>query len=278
MRNKHIHQLMRIIVMASVLYSSVPWAAAHDKMQGGSPPEDARDPHAYSDGHTLTAGPYAQAGPRQLRLADEHPFWALLGNRFEYNEGANSTVFDLQGWYGTTYDRFVVKTEGDFANGRLNDSQTDLLWSHALTAYFDTQVGVRLDQYAQGNNRQWLAFGMQGLAPYWFDLDVTAYVGEKGRTALTTDAEYDLFLIQRLILQPRTALTLYGQGDPDHELGSGLSDLAIGLRLGYQFSRQFAPYIGVEWSGVYGKTADYQRAAGQKVSDTQLVVGVRFLL
>jgi len=280
MRNKHMNQLISIIVTASALYSPTLLAEmdhSNMQMQGGSAPEGARDPHAYSDGHTLTEGPYAQAGPRQLKLADEHDFWSVLGNRFEYNEGTNSTVFDLQGWYGTTYDRLVVKAEGDIADNRLEESQTDLLWGHAITAYFDTQLGVRLDQYDQGRNRQWLAFGIQGLAPYWFELDVTGYLGDKGRTALAIEAEYDLLFTQRLILQSRAALTLYGKSDPDNELGSGLSDLALGFRLGYQFSRQFTPYIGVEWSNTYGGTADYRQAAGQKVRDTQLVTGVRFL-
>lgn len=246
------------------------------QMQGGSAPTDARDPHAYSDGYTLTEGPYAQPGPRQLKLADEHAFWSVLGDRLEYQEDSDSTVYDVQAWYGTTYDRFVIKAEGDIADGTLEESSTDLLWGHALNAYFDTQLGVRLDQYNEGKDRQWLAFGVQGLAPYWFELDVTAYVGDDGRTALSAEAEYELLLTQRLILQPRAELNLYGKDDLDNRLGSGLSDLALGLRLRYEFSRQFSPYIGVEWTDTYGDTADYRRAAGQDTSGTQFVAGLRF--
>jgi len=246
------------------------------QMQGGSAPADARDPHAYSDGYTLTEGPYAQPGPRQLKLADEHAFWSVLGDRLEYQEDSDSTVYDIQAWYGTTYNRFVIKAEGDIADGTLEESSTELLWGHALNAYFDTQFGVRLDQYDEGKDRQWLAIGMQGLAPYWFELDVTAYVGDDGRTALSAEAEYELLLTQRLILQPRAELNLYGKDDLDNRLGSGLSDLALGLRLRYEFSRQFAPYIGVEWTDTYGDTADYRRAAGEDTSDTQFVAGLRF--
>lgn len=246
------------------------------QMQGGSAPADARDPHAYSDGYTLTEGPYAQPGPRQLKLADEHAFWSVLGDRLEYQEDSDSTVYDIQAWYGTTYNRFVIKAEGDIADGTLEESSTELLWGHALNAYFDTQFGVRLDQYDEGKDRQWLAIGMQGLAPYWFELDVTAYVGDDGRTALSAEAEYELLLTQRLILQPRAELNLYGKDDLDNRLGSGLSDLALGLRLRYEFSRQFAPYIGVEWTDTYGDTADYRRAAGQDTSGTQFVAGLRF--
>jgi len=246
------------------------------QMQGGSAPADARDPHAYSDGYTLTEGPYAQPGPRQLKLADEHAFWSVLGDRLEYQEDSDSTVYDIQAWYGTTYNRFVIKAEGDIADGTLEESSTELLWGHALNAYFDTQFGVRLDQYDEGKDRQWLAIGMQGLAPYWFELDVTAYVGDDGRTALSAEAEYELLLTQRLILQPRAELNLYGKDDLDNRLGSGLSDLALGLRLRYEFSRQFSPYIGVEWTDTYGDTADYRRAAGEDTSGTQFVVGLRF--
>ena len=246
------------------------------QMQGGSAPADARDPHAYSDGYTLTEGPYAQPGPRQLKLADEHAFWSILGDRLEYQEDSDSTVYDVQAWYGTTYDRFVIKAEGDIADGTLEESSTDLLWGHALNAYFDTQLGVRLDQYNEGEDRQWLAFGVQGLAPYWFELDVTAYVGDDGRTSLSAEAEYELLLTQKLILQPRAELNLYGKNDAENGLGSGLSDLAVGLRLRYEFSRQFAPYIGVEWTDTYGDTADYRRAAGQDTSGTQFVAGLRF--
>jgi copper resistance protein B len=246
------------------------------QMQGGNAPTDARDPHAYSDGYTLTEGPYAQPGPRQLKLADEHAFWSVLGDRLEYREDSESTVYDVQTWYGTTYDRFVIKAEGDIAGGTLKESSTELLWGHALNAYFDIQLGGRLNQYDEGKNRQWLAFGVQGLAPYWFELDVTGYLGDNGRTALSAEAEYELLLTQRLILQPRAELSVYGKEDPDNGLGQGLSDIALGLRLRYEFSRQFAPYIGVEWTSTYGDTADYRRAAGEDTSGTQFVAGLRF--
>ena len=246
------------------------------QMQGGDAPKDARDPHAYSDGYTLTEGPYALPGPRQLKLADEHRFWSLLGDRLEYDADNDVTTFDLQGWYGTTYDRLVIKLEGDAVDGRLAESQTDLLWGHALTAYFDTQLGVRLDQYDEGTGREWLAFGIQGLAPYWFELDLTAYLGEGGRTALSLEAEYELLLTQRLILQPRAGLTAYGKDDAVNGLGSGLSDVALGLRLRYEFSRQFAPYVGIEWNGTFGATADQARANGDATKDTRYVAGIRF--
>ncbi|CAA0089006.1 Copper resistance protein B [Zhongshania aliphaticivorans] len=266
-------------VISAAFNASTSWAQMDHgemQMQGGSAPDNARDPHAYSDGYTLTDGPYAQQGPRQLKLADEHAFLSVLGDRLEYSEDSGDTTFDLLARYGTTYDSLVVKAEGDTKGSQLEESQTDLLWSHAISVFFDTQLGVRLDQYKEGSDRQWLAAGIQGLAPYWFELDATAYLGDDGRTALTFEAEYELLLTQKLVLQPRAELNLYGKDDPSNGLGSGLSDLSIGLRLRYEISRQFAPYVGVEWSDAYGGTADYRQAAGQDINDTQLVAGLRF--
>ena len=275
--------LKPLIVTAALTMSTYPllgYAAGTDvndgKAQGGEAPADARDPHAYSDGYTLEEGPYALGGPRQLKLADEHMFWAVVGDRIEYDADSETGVFDLQGWYGSTFNRLYIKLEGDIANGRLEESQTDVLWSHAYTPYFDTQLGIRLDQYDEGTDRQWLALGLQGLAPYWFELDATAYIGESGRTAVSLEAEYELLLSQQWVLQPRAELSFYGQDDIENGLGEGFADAALGLRLRYEITRQFAPYVGVEWTSMLGETADIARAADESVRDTRYVVGVRF--
>lgn len=254
-----------------------PAAMEHGQMraQGGSAPEDARDPHAYSGGYTLTEGPYAHPGPR-LRLMDEHTFWGVLGNRLEYDVENDTGLYDLQAWYGTTYNRATIKLEGEISDSRLEESQTEFLWSRSISAFFDTQLGARFDQYDEGTNRNWLGFGIQGLAPYWFELDVTAYLGESGRSALSLEAEYELFFTQRLILQPRAEVTFYGKDDVDNRLGSGLSSAELGLRLRYELSRQFAPYVGIEWTGRFGDTADLRRASGESARDTVYVAGIKF--
>ena len=246
------------------------------QMQGGSAPADARDPHAYSGGYGLGVGKYALGGPRQLRLADEHNFGSVLVDKIERVDAknGNSTGYDLQAWFGRDYDRLVLKAEGDVAKGKLEDARTELLWGHAIASYWDSQLGVRQDS-GHGPNRTWLAFGVQGLAPYWFEVDATAYVGESGRTALRLEAEYDVLLTQKLILQPSTEWSFYGKADPQKGIGSGLTDASAGVRLRYEFSRQFAPYLGVEWSRKFGSTATMARTVGERTSDTRWVAGVR---
>jgi len=118
---------------------------------------------------------------------------------------------------------------------------------------------------------------VQGLAPYWFEVEATGYVGDQGRTALRLAAEYEVLLTQRWVLQPRIEANLYGKEDPDLGIGRGLSSAAYGMRLRYEFSRQFAPYVGIERNQNFGKTASYVRGAGGNVGETKLVAGVRIL-
>ena len=136
-------------------------------------------------------------------------------------------------------------------------------------------AGLRYDS-GIAPDRKWLAVGVQGLAPYWFEVDAAAYIGEQGRTALRLSAEYELLLTQKLVLQPRVEANFYGQRDAARELGAGLSSLITGVRLRYEIRREFAPYVGVEWGGKFGGTADYARATGVRAHETRVVAGVRF--
>lgn len=256
-----------------------PMPMAHGDMrtQGGDAPADARDPHAYSGGYVLGTGQYALSDQRQLRLADEHNFGSVLVDSLEWaqaNEG-KSARYDVQAWFGRDYDRLVLKAEGDVTSRKLDDARTELLWGHAISTFWDTQLGIRRDS-GIGPDRNWLAFGLQGLAPYWFEVDATAYIGEEGRTALRIAAEYDLLLTQKWVLQPRSEWNLFGKSDPGRGVGEGLSDGMVGLRLRYDVSRQFSPYIGVEWERKFGETADLARATGEQTSDRRWIAGISF--
>lgn len=245
-------------------------------MGGGNAPANARDPNGYADGYVRGAGVYA--GYTHLMMADEHHFASLLVDRLEWTHAGsgNATSYDAQAWFGNSYDKFLVKAEGEAAEGKVHDARTELLWSHAFHPYWDTQLGLRNDAGSGLPARNWLAFGVQGLAPYWFEVEATGYVGQSGRTALRLSTEYELPLTQKLILQPRLEANLYGKNDPATGIGRGLSDGTVGVRLRYEFTRQFAPYIGIERNESFGKTASYARAAGERTGDTRIVAGLRF--
>jgi copper resistance protein B len=243
--------------------------ADHSSMQGGTALKDARDPHAYSGGYDL--------GPYPLHLADHHGFTSVLFDRLEavQTDGQVSGAYEIELRSGRDFNKLVIKAEGEAAGGRLHETRTELLWSHAVAPFWDAQLGVRNDS-GPGPSRQWLALGVQGLAPYWFEIDATAYVGSDGRSALRLGAEYELLFTQRLILQPRIEAGWYGKADTARELGRGLGSVSAGLRLRYEIRREFAPYVGVEWTGKLGGTADLATANGEDPRVTRAVAGLRF--
>ncbi len=237
-------------------------------MQGGGPPPDARDPD-YSDGVDY-------GSMRGMDMDDDAKHLYVLFDNLEYryNSDGNAQAIDAQAWYGGDRNKLWLKLDGERSDGRLGATRTEVLWNHAISTYWGAQVGLRHD-LGDGPTRNWTAIGVQGLAPYWFDLEATAYVGQSGRTALRVEAEYELLFTQRLILQPDVEVNFYGMDDPARGIGSGLSDLDVGLRLRYEITRKFAPYVGVAWSRKFGNTADYARVAGEDAQDTQLVAGFR---
>lgn len=219
--------------------------------------------------------PHAEMS-QAMEMHDDAVLAMLRLDRLEHFDGddVSGTAWDAQGWVGGDFDKLWFKTEGERADGRTEDARAELLWDHAFATWWDWQLGVRRD-FGEGPGRNWAAFGIAGLAPYWFELQATAYVGEQGRTALRFEADYELLLTQRLILQPRLEANAYGKADPQRGIGAGLADAEVGLRLRYEIRRRFAPYLGIEWVRRFGATASLARDRGEPAMDRRWVAGVR---
>ena len=211
-----------------------------------------------------------------MGMDDRATFGMFAFDRLEHaaGDGRSATAWSVQGWLGGDVDKLRLRSEGAREDGAFEHADVELSWSHAIAPFWDSQLGVRRD-VGRGADRTWAAFGVQGVAPYWFELSATAYVGEQGRTALRVEAEYELWLTQRWVLQPRVELNAYGKDDPASRIGSGLSDAAFGLRLRYEIRRELAPYVGVEWSRRFGRSADFARADGGDAGELQWIAGVR---
>ena len=188
--------------------------------------------------------------------------------------GDNTLSWDGEGWLGKDLQKIWFKTDGERTAGDTGEAELQFLYSKAIAGYWDIQLGVRHD-FEPSPSRSWAVLGFKGLAPYFFDIDAAAFIGESGRVALRFEAEYELLLTQRLILTPDIEINLHGQNDPEVGIGSGLSDIETGLRLRYEIRRQFAPYIGVNWTKLFGNTADFANIAGRDTSEAQLVIGLR---
>lgn len=189
-------------------------------------------------------------------------------------DGNNPIVLEGQAWIGYDLNKFWLKADIEVDDGHTQEAEVQALYSRAISPYWDFQAGVRKD-FKPAPDRSWGVIGFQGVAPYEFEVETALFIGEGGRTALRLSAEYEVLLTQRLILTPEFEVNFYGQNDEDVGVGSGLSDTEAGLRLRYEFRREFAPYIGVNWTRKYGNTADFARAERQDTNDWQWVIGIR---
>lgn len=202
----------------------------------------------------------------------------VQAERLEYrsNEGDPQFLWDGQGWLGGDRNKFWLKSEGeyDFTEGAFEDAEVQALWSHAFSRYFDVQAGVRQD-FAPGADRTYAVLGLNGLAPYWFEVDAAFFVSDKGDVFARAEVEYELLFTQRLILQPRAELNIAFQDTLENELAAGLSTLEMGARLRYEIKREFAPYIGISWERALGDTADFSRANGEDPGSLSFVAGIR---
>lgn len=201
----------------------------------------------------------------------------VLFDRLEWQSvaGASGGRWDNQTWVGRDRDRFWIRSEGRSASGTLEEADAHVLYGRMVARWWDVVAGIRQD-VRPGTGRTWAALGIQGLAPYWFDVEATAYVGVGWHTALRLDVDYELRVTQRLILQPRLELNAYGKPDSARGIGVGVSSAEPGLRLRYEVRRELAPYMGLAWEHKFGGTADFAQAAGEVGSGVRFVSGLRW--
>lgn len=206
------------------------------------------------------------------------PYWKVAGDRLESGiaDGEDSYAWEAQGWYGYDFNRLRWKTEGEGRTGSAPEhAELQLLFSRLFAPYWEWQLGVRHD-FRPSDGRSFLVAGLQGVAPYEFEIDAAAFVSEDGDVSMRFEAEYELLLTQRWILQPGFAVDAALSGVPEAGVASGINSSELGLRLRYEMRREFAPYVGIEWRQSYGNAADRLRSAGEETSVTSLVAGLRF--
>lgn len=279
--------------------------AGHDMSDQKAPSDAQADPHVGHDMSAMKSGdaamdavtpPTTPPPPAADHLADryfdvaqmaearhmlqmEHggmAFSNVMLDRIEFAPGDSERGYTWNGEfrYGGDIHRLAVKSEGEGSRDKgVEDAEIQVLYSRAVTRYFDVQAGIRQD--FKPHSRTYLTVGTEGMFPYWFEVDGAVFLSNEGEVLARAEGTYDLRLTQRLILQPAAEMTLSGQNIPDLEIGSGLSSIELGLRLRYELRREFAPYIGVSYQRKFGDTADYARAAGNDPETAKFVIGIR---
>lgn len=198
----------------------------------------------------------------QLELRDAHG-----------DDSSNPVALEAAAWIGMDLHKLWLKTDVELLNGKTTETEVQALYSHAIAPFWDLQMGVRHD--SKPASRNWGVIGLQGTAPYFFDVDGALFMGESGAVGARFRAHRDVLITRQWILSPGLEVNAYGQNDRQTATGSGLADVEAGVRLRYEFRREFAPYMGVMWSKKFGNSATFARDAGEEVSATQWVVGLK---
>ena len=237
------------------------------------PPGNAPAPAAPAPTYADRIWGAAAMAPARAQLRREHggmTFSQVMLNLAEYQprRGADGYRWDGEAWFGGDVDRLVVKSEGDGRTGARAGGEAQALYSRAIGPYFNLQGGVRQEI---GADRRYAVAGVEGLAPYWFDVEATAFLSDRGDLLARVEGYYDQRITQRLIIQPRAELNLSAQDVRRDRIGAGLVDAELGLRLRYEIRREFAPYVGVSWERAFGDTRRY-RGRGDGAT---LALGVR---
>lgn len=244
--------------------------------QGQKPSPDAQVPKEPIP--PLTDADRAAAFPPDLgghAVHDRGINYMVLFDQLEFQGGSgNAANWDNLTWVGGDRNRVWLRSEGESEDGRLETAFVDVLWGRMFSRWWDFVAGIRQDA-RPGDPQTWVGGGIQGLAPYWFEVELTGYVGAGGRTHARAEVEYELLLTNRLILQPLVEAEIFGKSDPSRGIGAGLSTLEGGLRLRYEFRRELAPYVGISWQRRLFGTADLAREAGEPTGATRVVVGLR---
>ena len=230
----------------------------------------------------LSAGvlaPALLAVPAALSQESHGDQWygTVLFDELEYRlqDGEDALAWDGQAWYGGDYNKIWLETEGEHVRSEeLEQAEVQLLYSRLLGYFWDLQGGIRYD-FRPDPSRAYAVLGLQGLAPGFFELDLKGFVSDEGELSARFEADYDVRITQRLILQPRLEVELAAEDVEELGIGRGISTVEPGLRLRYEFTRKFAPYVGINWERALGETADLAREEDEDVSNLALVAGVR---
>ena len=229
----------------------------------------------YAD-RQFPAAEMQRARSAMMRESGGQSFHQVFFNLAELQarKGENGYRWDGEAWFGADIDRLTLKTEGEGGvRSGIDSAELQALYSHAIGPYFNLQAGVRHD-FQPSPTRTYATIGFEGLAPYMFEVSGAAFLSDKGDLLARLEGYYDQRITQRIVLQPRVEFNLAAQDVPENRIGAGLTNAELGLRLRYEISRQFAPYIGVSYDAKTGRSADYARAAGEAATRTSLVTGV----
>ncbi|WP_310497707.1 copper resistance protein B [Sandarakinorhabdus sp.] len=236
--------MMRMVLLAGLLWASPAWS------QTAAMPDMAK----HHGGQTYS---FATAEVDYTRF-----------------DGSGVVNWDAEGWIGSDMNKFWWRTEGETDGPRLEQVEFQALYSRNVATFFDLQGGLRYD--IEPDRRGYAVIGIQGLAPYFFETQLHAFIGFKGDVLVRLRQSFDIRMTNRLVLEPMLETDLYLTDVPERRIASGFSIIEAGVMARYEVTRKVAPYVSVMFERRLGGSARLAAAAGENVGGWSLRGGVRF--
>ncbi len=214
----------------------------------------------------------------RAEMLDDQLFTLVKIDQLEFRsqDGDDVASWDGQARIGNDLHKLALKSEGEYVldPDTMETAEFQLLYLRMISDFFDVQAGLRHD-FQPNPSRTYAVLGINGLAPQWFEVDASLFLSDEGDVSARFHVEYDILFSQRLVLQPNAEVNVAFSDDEPTGVGSGISDIELGLRLRYEFVREFAPYLGIQWERKLGNTSDFARAEGEDDNVFSIVAGVR---
>ncbi len=218
--------------------------------------------------------------PPAHSMFKDDPWLTKVMSEFEYlqEEGDGVLEWDVDVWRGQDLSKFWLKTSGEIAGSEVERANLELVYSHAISAYWDQQLGVRHDIKPDlgGSKRNWISYGFIGTAPYFVAVDARVFVGEESSSQLLIELEREMMITQQWVLTPELDIIANGRTNRRYGEGSGLAEIEFGLRLGYEHkgNRKLQPFIGIRARQFFGSTKRLVSSRGGASSDVEAVIGI----
>jgi copper resistance protein B len=267
-----------VLLTATLLARATAALAQHQHPEAPTPAKPPSSDQPKEPIPPVTDADRAAAFPADMHghaVHDTKFNYQVLFDQLEWQgDDSGGFTFENTSWFGGDVNRLWIRADAESKDGDVENASVDALWGRSFSRWWDFVLGMRQD-FRPGDPQAWAAVGVQGLAPQWFEIEATAYVGAEGRTRAEFEVEYDLSLTQRLKLQPLVELDMYGKDDPERGISAGFSSLEAGFRVRYEVRREFAPYLGITWDRKLFGTADLARDRGDDASHVAIAFGVR---
>ena len=219
-----------------------------------------------------------------MAMDDAAIYWRVDGMaEHRFHNQSPATEWMVKGWIGDDFNKLRLQNSGVLSDNGVIDGEggtkgidTRFFYSRLISDFWDAKGGVQMTVFPGGLRRSGFIAGFEGLAPQEFHVDAVAGVSETGVFSLRLEIDRDIHVTQKLIAAPYLEAMLVSADDPAIRLGAGLPRLELGLRLRYEFAKEFAPYVGVSFEQFTGTTATYVAADGDPTSKLRAMVGLKF--